>query len=157
MSEVKFVLNLTIEGSSLQDIDDGLVKAAGQRLMARLDKPLNMSANTIVKGPEIKELRTPAMKERDAENSRRAQERNKKIREEKAAEDEKIQQQEEQSPIIKALHAVYLKEGRAGAEECLAKFGVKKCSELAADFYEPFVQYCNSKLETTEEKQDGSN
>lgn len=35
----KFVLNLTIEGTSLDEIDDFLMQAAGQRLKARMEKP----------------------------------------------------------------------------------------------------------------------
>lgn len=35
----KFTLTLTVEGTRLQDIDDGLVEAAGERLKARMTNP----------------------------------------------------------------------------------------------------------------------
>ena len=34
--EIEFTLHVTVKGRSLQEIDDGLVTAAGQRLVARL-------------------------------------------------------------------------------------------------------------------------
>jgi hypothetical protein len=36
---VKFSLTVTVEGASLQDIDNGLVQAAGERLAARMQNP----------------------------------------------------------------------------------------------------------------------
>lgn len=38
----KFTLTLTVEGTRLQDIDDGLVEAAGERLKARMTNPPKM-------------------------------------------------------------------------------------------------------------------
>lgn len=53
--EITFELNLKITGSSLQEVDEGLMKAAGERLRARLDKPINfgVSVNPDKKSPTV--------------------------------------------------------------------------------------------------------
>lgn len=45
---VKFSLTVTVEGSSLQDIDNGLVQAAGQRLAARMPNPPRLNGADVV-------------------------------------------------------------------------------------------------------------
>ena len=49
--ELEFVLSLQIKGKDMKEIDDGLVQAAGQRLMARMVNPPNL--NVIPKGVSV--------------------------------------------------------------------------------------------------------
>lgn len=45
--ELEFTLTVTVRGKSLNEIDDGLVEAAGQRLQARISKKLTMNGAEI--------------------------------------------------------------------------------------------------------------
>ncbi len=132
MSKIKFTLTVTIEGESLEQVDDGLVEAVGQRLMARMENPPTLNGQPVVgkskSKPKVKieektvEVKSPAM-----ENPHPSP----------------IQE----SPPVRALRAVFAKYRDPGVEECLAKFNVSRVGELTADQIEPFIQYCNAKLE----------
>jgi hypothetical protein len=51
--DVEFSLTVVVKGRSLQDIDNGLVQAAGQRLAARMVNPPSFNGNSIVGGGAI--------------------------------------------------------------------------------------------------------
>lgn len=55
---IEFKLELTIKGSSLQEVDDGLVRAAGERLQARIQQRAegkNVTTPTLPFGVQIKQ------------------------------------------------------------------------------------------------------
>lgn len=50
--DVTFNLTVTVTGRSLQDIDDGLVAAAGERLRARMTNPPRLNGKDVLARPE---------------------------------------------------------------------------------------------------------
>lgn len=166
----KFTLTVTVEGESLQEIDDALCRAAGERLMARMTNPPSLTP-TIKRGEVVhreasvkvdehraSEGAAPAPKGPTAAQlaardhaTQRHIERSaaKKEADKKAEEDE--QKKEEEPEHIRALKAVYEKFKEPGVEEVMNHFGITKLRDLPVDKRESFVQICNQKLEKKNE------
>ena len=57
--EIEFTLNLVVKGNSLDEVDDGLIKAAGQRLIARTQQKVGAAAMTPIVPPNTLQPGTP--------------------------------------------------------------------------------------------------
>ena len=121
MSELEFVLTLTIKGNSLQEVDDALMKAAGERLMARLVNPPKING-------------TPRTAAKDSQTEAAI----KKQYHEKMAALEQVHH---------AIQAVKKLCGPKAAYEVFKAFGISDLNQLSSDQFEGFIQHCNSKIE----------
>lgn len=136
---LEFSLTVTVKGHSLQDIDDALVRAAGERLMKRMVNPPTLNGETLKKGETLP---------RGAQTHKKAQPESPEAHANAAVDAHTTTT--EDPPAKRALKAVYEKHGTAGVMKVLNQFGAKRLGEIGKDQGEALVQACNAALENVE-------
>jgi hypothetical protein len=162
-NKIKFNLTIHIEGDSLQEIDDGLMKAASQRLLARLESkgistenlqkpaPLpNVASEVKAAINEIKEKK-PAKVKTEIKNTTVPQVappvQPAPVVQTAPPQQATVALKEEVKPTkndaIDALAKVNEVHGLDAARACVHSCGYKRVSEIPEDIYGEFIAHCN--------------
>ncbi len=169
--KVQFELTVKVIGSSLQEVDDGLVQAAGERLRARMTVgPLGAVPNipSMVKikteQKEVQNEQTSTVEAKDtpatsqsisAEGGEKSSRRKTKAKEEKT-EIKEEKEDVQKTPLTKddAIAAIGRVNAKFGAvsptdginkvKECLAKFGAPSVTKMDSSVYREFITHCDS-------------
>lgn len=156
---VKFSLNIIIEGDTLDQIDEGLIKAATQRLVSRIqtgpqkmgtvvDKPAELPVGLDLKiSKEIDEniaeqnqmAAKPSEKPSEIHEEKRKPGRPKKVEDLPATTPPPTR-----DDAVRALSLINEKFGIDKARECLTKFEIKRLAELDNDKIPSFIEHCQA-------------
>ncbi len=159
--EIKFELTLTVTGHSLQEIDDALVQAAGERLKARILAKSGQGSIESGKGgpmPGIISIKQGAEPEADkkAKGKPPVNEKTSQKEESHGEKEEKDQQKAvpnvpgvikseypSNEEAVKSLSAVNERFGIDKAKACLHHFSVGRVRDLPDHARGEFIRYCD--------------
>lgn len=164
MPDIKFTLNLTIEGSSLGEIDEGIMKAATQRLTARLSTAQTpyptaqtpyptpkepLTANEMPAGLSLKINESIEQASVQSESASEIKEKKTPKKVKPKAEHTEVVPPEPKlitpptkEEAVAALTSVVSKFGIDKGKEVLAHFGAKRLTELSPEKTVECIQYC---------------